>query len=206
IILALKPFNVVENKAFQNIIKKLDPFYQVPKCKAIYNLAISQFYEQKNLIKNYLSNIINIFQFKGSYTREIIADKIYNLLKEFEIEAKVILLTTDNKQFNKATIELSSQSYPTITHTQIILLVLRNDLKQDKGENFQLQYVVNTMLSKFIEYFNLITESLHISAFLNSRYKKYCFPYISIEEILTSIREKIDQQLPLIVTKPKKLS
>ncbi|CAG8453444.1 3192_t:CDS:1 [Scutellospora calospora] len=62
------------------------------------------------------------------------------------------------------------------------------------------------MLSKFIEYFNLITESLHISAFLDPRYKKYCFPNMSIEEILTPIREKIDQQLPLIVTKPKKLS
>ncbi|CAG8453427.1 3191_t:CDS:1 [Scutellospora calospora] len=133
IILALKPFNVVENKAFQNMIKKLDPFYQVPKRKAIYNLAISQFYEQRNLIKNYLSNIISkvaltadfwtslkmesflaitihfidknwnlqhfvldIFQFKGSHTGEIIADKIYNLLEEFEIETKVISLTTDN--------------------------------------------------------------------------------------------------------------
>ncbi|CAG8740980.1 2557_t:CDS:2, partial [Racocetra persica] len=171
IILALKPFNVVENKAFQNMIQKLDPFYQIPK--------------QILLIKH--PNLKTYMPSKEEW-------KIY--------EDLVHLL----EQFNQATIELSSQTYPTIAHAQIILLALRNELEQDKGENFQLQYVIDAMLSKFIEYFNLITESLHISAFLDPRYKNYCFSNMSIEEILTPIRKKIDLQLPLTVTKPKKLS
>ena len=39
---------------------------------------------------------MDIFQFKGSHTGQNIADKIYNLLEEFEIDTKVIALTTDN--------------------------------------------------------------------------------------------------------------
>ena len=58
----------------------------------------------------------------------------------------------------------------------------------------------------YIEYFNLITESLHISAFLDPRYKKYCFPTMNSEEILAPIRKKINEQLPLSVAKPKKVS
>ncbi|CAG8830820.1 5166_t:CDS:1, partial [Racocetra persica] len=109
------------------------------------------------------------------------------------------------EQFNDATIELSSQTYPTIAHTQIILLALRNDLELDKGENYQLQNIVDAMIYKYIEYFNLITESLHISAFLDPRYKKYCFPNMSIEEILTPIRKKINLQSTLLPP-PKKAS
>ncbi|CAG8527647.1 130_t:CDS:1 [Dentiscutata erythropus] len=35
-------------------------------------------------------------QFKESYTRKNIADKIYKILEEFGIETKIIVLTTDN--------------------------------------------------------------------------------------------------------------
>ncbi|CAG8856354.1 10729_t:CDS:1, partial [Gigaspora margarita] len=108
--------------------------------------------------------------------------------------------------FNDATIELSSQTYPTIAHAQIILLALRKDLESEKNEDFLLHYVVDAMLSKYIEYFYLITESLHISTFLDPRYNKCCFSNLDIEEILTPIRQKIDQQLPLPATKPKKIS
>ncbi|CAG8837597.1 36046_t:CDS:1, partial [Gigaspora margarita] len=108
--------------------------------------------------------------------------------------------------FNDATIELSSQTYPTIAHAQIILLALRKDLESEKNEKFLLHYVVDAMLSKYIEYFHLITESLHISTFLDPRYNKCCFPNLDIEEILMPIRKKMDQQLPLPETKPKKIS
>ncbi|CAG8706043.1 15184_t:CDS:1, partial [Dentiscutata heterogama] len=103
------------------------------------------------------------------------------------------------------TIELSSQTYPKIAHVQIILLALRTELESDKGNNFLLQHVFNIMLYKHIEYFNLITESLHISAFLDPRYKKYCFSTINSKEILAPIRKKINQQSPLSVAKPKKV-
>ncbi|CAG8578192.1 8087_t:CDS:1, partial [Scutellospora calospora] len=34
--------------------------------------------------------------FKGFYTKQLIADKIYNLFEKFQIETKVIALTTNN--------------------------------------------------------------------------------------------------------------
>jgi hypothetical protein len=40
--------------------------------------------------------VLDIFQFKGSHIGEIIATKIYDLLEEFKIETKIIVLTTDN--------------------------------------------------------------------------------------------------------------
>ncbi|CAG8630558.1 4045_t:CDS:2 [Gigaspora rosea] len=94
--------------------------------------------------------------------------------------------------FNDATIELSSQTYSTIAHAQIILLAIRKDLESEKDENFLLHYVVDAMISKYIEYFHLITESLHISTFLDPRSNKCCFPNLDIEEILIPIRKKID--------------
>ncbi|CAG8591184.1 4212_t:CDS:2, partial [Scutellospora calospora] len=215
--------------------------------------------------------VLDIFQFKGSHTRQNIADKIYNLLEEFEIDTKVIALTTDNahilnlvvsarlkfletpikklrklvkiiqkstkyleylenivivkkqfflvpvldcktrwnstyfmlkraynkdwikfknliqllEQFNEATIELLAQSYPTIAYVQIILLALRKDLESNKYDNFQLDNVIEAMLSKYID-------------------KNFCFPNITIEEILTPVREKIQQQLPLISSQSSK--
>ncbi|CAG8831650.1 17250_t:CDS:2, partial [Gigaspora rosea] len=114
IILALKPFKVIEEKAFRNMIQRLDPFYKIPGRRTIQRLAINQFNNQRNLIKNYFSKIstitihfidenwnlqhfiLDIFQFKGSHTGESIANKVYSLLEEFKIETKVIALTTDN--------------------------------------------------------------------------------------------------------------
>ncbi|CAG8767300.1 30249_t:CDS:1 [Gigaspora margarita] len=93
--------------------------------------------------------------------------------------------------FNNATIELLSQTYPTIAHAQIILLAIRKDLESEKDENFLLHYVVDAIISKYIEYFHLITGLLHISTFLDSRYNKCCFPNLDIEEILTPIRKKL---------------
>ncbi|CAG8793418.1 8780_t:CDS:1 [Dentiscutata erythropus] len=122
--------------------------------------------------------------------------KIYMPNKNWKIYENLIQLL---EQFNDTTIELSLQIYPTIAHAQIILLALRNDLELDKRENYLLQNIVDAMIFKYIEYFNLITESLYISAFLDPRYKKYCFPNMSIEEILTLIRKKINLQPTLLL-------
>ncbi|CAG8538676.1 45722_t:CDS:2, partial [Gigaspora margarita] len=94
----LKPFKVIEEKAFRNMFQRLDQFYKILSCKTIQKLAINQF----NLIKNYFSKISNkhfvldTLQFKSSYTRESIANKVYSFLEEFKIKTKVIVLTTDN--------------------------------------------------------------------------------------------------------------
>ncbi|CAG8856990.1 5678_t:CDS:1, partial [Gigaspora margarita] len=49
--------------------------------------------------------------------------------EDWKIYKNLVLLL---KQFDDATIELSSQTYPTIAHAQIILLALRSDLESDK--------------------------------------------------------------------------
>ncbi|CAG8683165.1 27630_t:CDS:2 [Gigaspora margarita] len=219
-------------------------------------LAITIYFIDKNW--NLQHFVLDIFQFKCSYTGESIANKVYSLLEEFKIETKVIVLTTDNDSnmillqifykliltdfcyyrymllvkcpilktympykekwniyknlvdllelFNDATIELLSQTYPTIAHAQIILLALRKDLESKKNEVFLLHYVVDVILSKYIEYFHLITELFYISTFLNTIYNKYCFSNLDIEKILMPIRKKMDQQLLLPATKPKKIS
>ncbi|CAG8833747.1 3503_t:CDS:2, partial [Gigaspora margarita] len=41
------------------------------------------------------------------------------------------------KQFDDATIEILSQTYPTIAHAQIILLALRSDLEPNKDDEVQ---------------------------------------------------------------------
>ncbi len=49
------------------------------------------------------------------------------------------------------------------------------------------------MLEKFNEYFEKLEESSHIAAFLDPRYKKYCFPEMTDHEIQSSIRKKLEQ-------------
>ncbi|CAG8600947.1 1781_t:CDS:2, partial [Ambispora leptoticha] len=104
IILTLKPFKVIEEKAFHNMVQKLDPFYQIPVLALTADFWTSL--KMENFIAitiHFIDNnwklqhfVLDIFQFKGSHTGEIIADKIYNLLEVFNIETKVIGLTTDN--------------------------------------------------------------------------------------------------------------
>src|SRR6266498_3877135 len=57
------------------------------------------------------------------------------------------------QQFNKATIELSSQKYPTIAHLRIILIAIKNDLETNKGDEYFLKDVADAMLEKFNNYY-----------------------------------------------------
>ena len=97
-------------------------------------------------------------------------------------------------QFNEATVELSSQKYPTIAHSRIILLAIKKDLEVESGEDYLLKDVIKVMLEKFNEYFEKLEESSHIVAFLDLKYKKYCFSNMTDHEILSPIRKKLEQQ------------
>src|SRR6266542_6511296 len=61
------------------------------------------------------------------------------------------------------------------------------------------------MLEKFNKYYERVRESSHIAAFLDSRYKKYCFPEMTEYEIQSPIRNKLEQQqqigIPIVSTK-----
>src|SRR6266540_5148740 len=51
-------------------------------------------------------------------------------------------------QFNEATIVLSSQKYPTITHSRVIVLAIKKDLEANRGEEYLLEDVAESMLGK----------------------------------------------------------
>ncbi len=108
-------------------------------------------------------------------------------------------------QFNEATIDLSSQKYPTIAHSRVVLLALKKDLEADYGEDYLLKDIAEAMSEKFNEYFERLEKPSHIAAFLDPRYKKYCFPEMTDREIQSPIRQKLEQQqqmgVPIISTK-----
>jgi len=101
------------------------------------------------------------------------------------------------QQFNEATIELSSQKYPTIAHSRIILIAIKNDLETNKGDEYLLKDVADAMLEKFNNYYEMLENSSHIAAFLDPRYKKYCFLTMSEHEIQLPIRNQLQQKQQL---------
>ena len=51
-------------------------------------------------------------------------------------------------QFNEVTIDLSSQKYPTIAHSRVIMLAIKKDLEANRGEDYLLKDVAESMLGK----------------------------------------------------------
>ena len=91
------------------------------------------------------------------------------------------------EQFNKVIIDLSSQSYPTIAHLRIIFLAIKIDLHINRENESLLNDIIIPMKEKYNTYYEILKDSTHISAFLNPRYKKYCFSDISRDEVLLPI-------------------
>ena len=92
-------------------------------------------------------------------------------------------------QFYNATTTLSSQTYPTIAHSRIILLAIKKDLETSRGDESLLKDAINAMKIKYNEYYKKLESSSHISAFLDPRYKKYCFPEMQDNEIISPIQK-----------------
>ena len=110
------------------------------------------------------------------------------------------------ESFYNATNDLSTQSYPTIAHSRIILLAIKIDLYIDRGQESLLNDIINSMKEKFDIYYEILKEITHISAFLDPRYKNYCFPEMSNEDILSPIQQKLEQEQPITSIKPIKIS
>ncbi|CAB5346432.1 unnamed protein product [Rhizophagus irregularis] len=108
--------------------------------------------------------------------------------------------------FNNATIDLSTQSYPTIAHSRVILLAIKIDLYVDRGEDSLLKDLIIPMKEKFETYYEVLKESTHIAAFLDPRYKSYCFPEMSDEDILQPIQLKLEQIQPTTQARSTKIS
>ena len=110
------------------------------------------------------------------------------------------------EQFYDATTTLSSQTYPTIAHSRIILLAIKKDLETSRGNESLLKDAINAMKIKYNEYYKKLESSSHISAFLDPRYKKYCFPEMQDNEIISPIQKLLEQQQPVTSIVPKKTS
>ena len=104
--------------------------------------------------------------------------------------------------FNKATIDLSTQSYPTIGHSRIILLAIKIDLYVDRGQDCLLKDMIDPMKEKFESYYEILKGLSHVAAFLDPRYKNYCFPDMNDEEVLLPIRQKLEEEQLLTITRP----
>ena len=50
------------------------------------------------------------------------------------------------------------------------------------------------MKIKYNEYYKKLESSSHISAFLDPRYKKYCFPEMQDNEIISPIQKLLEEQ------------
>ncbi|CAB4492724.1 unnamed protein product [Rhizophagus irregularis] len=110
------------------------------------------------------------------------------------------------ESFNNATIDLSAQSRPTIAHSRVILLTIKIDLYADRGEDSLLKDVIIQMREKFETYYEVLKEPTHIAAFLDPRYKSYCFPEMSDNEILQPIQQKLSQVQPTNIIRSAKVS
>ncbi|CAB5374907.1 unnamed protein product [Rhizophagus irregularis] len=175
---------------------------------------------------------LDIFKFKGSHTGKAISDEIYKLLVEFQaciLKNNISMLAVkypnlnnnmptqlewelfhDLNQFlepfDNATIDLSTQSYPTIAHSRVILLAIKIDLYVDRGEDSLLKDLIIPMKEKFETYYEVLKESTHIAAFLDPRYKSYCFPEMNDDEILQPIQLKLEQIQPTTQARSTKIS
>jgi hypothetical protein len=110
------------------------------------------------------------------------------------------------EQFDNATIDLSAQSYPTIAHSCVILLAIKIDLYAGRGEDSLLNSMIIPMKEKFKTYYEVLKESTHVAAFLDPRYKSYCFPDMSDNEILQPIQQKLEQMQPATLVRSSRVS
>lgn len=91
-------------------------------------------------------------------------------------------------QFDVATIELSTQTYPTIAYARVVLLGLLVDLNQNRNCTYPLNEVLVAIRSKIQEYWNQINTMTHVPTFFDPRYKSIAYQGLSINEILDPVR------------------
>ena len=94
-------------------------------------------------------------------------------------------------QFNIATIELSTQTYPTIAHARVVILGLLVDLNRDREFEYPLNEVILAIRNKIKEYWNHIDKATHVATFFDPRYKAIAYQGLETNEILDPIRDKL---------------
>ena len=98
---------------------------------------------------------------------------------------------------------ISTFSYPTIGEVKLLFKGIRMHLNQSRSENFILQDQVDEMNHVFTNYFDKISEALHVPAFFDPCYKKLAYGDMSQNNIFEPIcramanyRESDDTHIP----------
>ncbi|CAB4395238.1 unnamed protein product [Rhizophagus irregularis] len=188
-----QPFTIVENQTLNtsivpNCVKKLrifistvrnspkqmdklKEFFQVEKikfkvplldCTTRWNYTfymIDRALEIKPLLAHLVSNLTSLSNNWPNEEEWNILTILANLLAPFASVTRVI----------------SASSYPTIGEVKLLFEGIRMHLNQSRGENFILQDQVDEMNHVFTNYFDEISEALHVPAFFDSRYKKLAY-------------------------------
>jgi hypothetical protein len=94
-------------------------------------------------------------------------------------------------EFAMATTELSGQNYPTMAYVRVIFLSLIAYLNGQNNDEYILQDIVIRIKEKLEEYWNLIDNNSKLPAFLDPRYKNFCFPAVDVNSILEFVRQKL---------------
>ena len=94
-------------------------------------------------------------------------------------------------QFNVATIELSSQTYPTIAYARVVLLGLLVDLNNNRDHNYSLNEVLFAIRNKLQEYWSHINKMTHVATFFDPRYKAIAYQGLDINQIFEPIRNNL---------------
>jgi hypothetical protein len=91
-------------------------------------------------------------------------------------------------QFDVATVELSTQTYPTIAYARVVLLGILVDLNQSRDHTYSLNEVLVEIRNKIQEYWGQINTMTHVATFFDPRYKTIAYQGLSTSEILEPIR------------------
>jgi hypothetical protein len=94
-------------------------------------------------------------------------------------------------QFNVATVELSTQTYPTIAHARVVLLGLLVDLNNSRNHDYPLNEVLSAIRNKIQEYWGYINEMTHVATFFDPRYKAIAYQDLSVNQIFEPIRNNL---------------
>ncbi|CAG8577957.1 4792_t:CDS:2 [Funneliformis caledonium] len=94
------------------------------------------------------------------------------------------------------------------SNEETISKTYESNLEIDYGNDYLLNDVVKAILVKFNNYYNKLEETSHIAAFLDPRYKKYCFSEMTDYEIPIPIRNLLEQQQQqgVLIISTKKVS
>ena len=158
-------------------------------CKTRWNSTYNML-NRAVLLKEKIQMLAVKYSALNTYLPNIVEWELFSNLDQF-LEA-----------FNKATIDLSTQSYPTIGHSRIILLANKIDLYVDRGQDCLLKDMIEPMKEKFESYYEILKGLSHVAAFLDPRYKNYCFPDMNDDEVLLPIRQKLEEEQLLTIIRP----